>query len=83
VYAAGHDHAQQVITSGGARYLLVTGGGYYGHTSPVAWRDSTRFAASASGYMRLDVQRDGRVRLGVRAVDRMAAAREVFSLWLE
>ncbi|MGH9260346.1 MAG: hypothetical protein ACRD08_10700, partial [Acidimicrobiales bacterium] len=83
VYAAGHDHAQQVITSGGARYLLVTGGGYYGHTSPVAWRDSTRFAASASGYMRLDVQRDGRVRLGVRAVDRMAAPREVFSLWLE
>lgn len=82
VYAGGHDHAQQVIGGTSAGYLLVTGGGYYGHTSPVAWRNGTRFAASKSGYMRLDVQRDGRVRLGVRAVDRAAVGREVFSLWL-
>ena len=83
VYAAGHDHAQQVIAGSQARYVLVSGAGYFGHTSPVAWRDSTRFAASRSGYMRLDVQRDGRVRLAVRAVDRAVTSTEVFSLWLD
>ncbi|MEO7987240.1 MAG: metallophosphoesterase, partial [Gemmatimonadales bacterium] len=54
VYASGHDHGLQVLTGTTARYLLVSGAGIYKHEGPVAWRDSTRFAASVGGYMRLD-----------------------------
>lgn len=82
VYASGHDHSLQVIAGTSARYLLVSGAGTFGHRSPVTWRDSTRFAASASGYIRLDVVRDGPVRLAVRIVDASGRATETFSMWL-
>lgn len=83
VYAAGHDHNLQVLAGTSARYLVVSGAGVFGHRSWVSWRDSTRFAAQESGYMRLEILSDGRARLAVTVVDRTGRAEEAFSLWLD
>jgi hypothetical protein len=83
IYAAGHEHNLQVLRGIGAEWHLVSGAGSYGHVGPVAWRDSTTFAVAASGYMRLDVLRDGRARLGVMTVGADSIAVERFSLWLK
>jgi len=82
IYAAGHEHALQVITGTSARYVLVSGAGFFGHTEPVVVLDGMRFARSASGFMRVDVLRDGRARLGVLTVNREGVATEAYSLWL-
>src|SRR5581483_4655385 len=82
-WASGHDHELQVLDGRSARYLLVSGAGIYGHESEVFRLRETRFAASAPGFMRLDVLHDGRVRLGVIAVDRAGRPAERFSMWLE
>ncbi|HYT62755.1 MAG TPA: metallophosphoesterase [Gemmatimonadales bacterium] len=82
IYAAGHEHALQVITGTSARYVLVSGAGIFGHTEPVAMREGMRYARSASGFMRVDVLRDGRARLGVMVVNRAGIAAEAYSLWL-
>jgi hypothetical protein len=83
VYASGHEHALQVFQPARAPYVLVSGAGILGHEGRVTWRDDTRFASSAAGFMRLDVLQDRRVRLGVWTVDRGGAAVEAFSMWLE
>ncbi len=82
IYAAGHDHALQVIGGTSARYELVSGAGIFGHLDRVAALDSTRFARSASGFMRVEFLRDGRARLGVIIVDRAGKGAEAFGLWL-
>jgi hypothetical protein len=83
VYAAGHDHDMQVLKGQNAHTVLVTGTGIYGHVSPVDYRPNTRWAAAASGFMRLDILRDGKVRLGVITVNVLAETDEVFSMYLE
>ncbi len=83
IYAAGHEHVLEILDGEAARFLLVSGAGYYGHTSPVGWRDETRFAASKSGFMRVDVLTSNRVRLGVWIADETGRAEEAFSMWLE
>ncbi len=83
VYAAGHDHTLQVIGGTSARYELVSGAGIFGHHDRVTALDSTRFASSASGFMRIEFLRDHRARLGVTVVDRRGGAVEAFALWLE
>ena len=83
VYASGHEHGLQVIAGSSARYLLVSGGGTFGHVSPIAALDSTRFARSASGFMRLDILRDRRARLAVIVVDAAGIGTEAYSLWLQ
>ena len=83
IYAAGHDHAQQVIRGTSARYELVSGGGIFGHLGRVATLDSTRFARSASGFMQVEFLRDRRARLAVTIVDRSGGAAEAYALWLE
>jgi hypothetical protein len=83
VYAAGHEHALQVLRGTSAGYLLVSGAGTYGHVSHVVWLNSTRYTASRSGYMRLDVLRDGRVRLAVIVVDARGRGTEAFTTWLK
>lgn len=83
IYAAGHDHGLQVIGGTSARFLLVSGGGIFGHLDPVTTLDSTRFARSASGFMRVEFLRDHRARLAVTVVDRSGGAVEAFALWLE
>jgi hypothetical protein len=82
IYAAGHDHTLQVIAGTSTRYVLVSGTGTFGHIDRVTTLDSTRFARSASGFMRVEFLRDGRARLGVLIVDRAGSAAEEFGLWL-
>ncbi len=83
IYASGHDHALQVIAGTSARYLLVSGAGTFGHLDRVTTLDSTRFARSASGFMRVEFLRDGRARLSVTVVDGAGQGREEFALWLK
>ena len=83
VYAAGHDHALQVIGGTTARYLLVSGSGTYERLSRVSWLDSTRYASRNNGFMRLDVLRDKRTRLAVNVVDEAGHSTEVYGLWLQ
>jgi hypothetical protein len=68
IYAAGHEHSLQVFRGRTAQTLLVTGTGVAGHVSHVHTLPNTRFAVARGGFMRLDVLRDGRVRLGVIVV---------------
>jgi hypothetical protein len=82
-YAAGHEHTLQVLDGKGARHLLVSGAGIFGHTSPVARLAATRYASEAAGFMRLDEHANGRVRLTVLEVDRRGRARAAFEQWLD
>lgn len=83
VYAAGHEHNLQVFRRDPARYLVVSGAGIYGHTTPVRAITGVRYARRASGYVRLAFLRDGRVRLAVVVVDAEGKPTEDFSTWLE
>ena len=81
-WVAGHEHTLQVLEGGAAEYLLVSGTGYYGHSSPVGWLDRTRYASSRAGFLRVDALADGRIRLGVVEVAADGTAREGFSMYL-
>ncbi len=83
VYASGHDHDLQVLAGSNARHLLVSGTGYYGHVSAVQYGSDTKYAAAESGFMRLDIFHDGRVRLGVVTVNAEGRGTEAFSSYLE
>jgi hypothetical protein len=83
VYAAGHEHNLQVFKQKGAEYLLVSGTGFYGHTSRVKADENTLYAARASGFMRLDLSPTGEVRLAVVVADAAGNARETYSKMLE
>ena len=92
VIASGHDHDLQVIRGGqpditNAGYQLVSGAGILGHAAVVRDIEGSLFKREAAGFMRLDVTRDGRVRLSVTTVvpegERPEGeSAEVFSLWL-
>lgn len=84
IHAGGHDHDLQVHEGDGVvlHWALVSGSGIYGHTSGVSWIPTTRFAAEAAGYMRVDVTRQGRARLSVVIVDEEGVPREAFGTWL-
>ncbi len=83
VYAAGHEHTQQVIADGPARYQFVSGAGIFSHEGPVTSVRGTRLASSQSGFMRLDFYRDRRVRFHAFAVDQAGDARVLCSSWLD
>jgi hypothetical protein len=83
VYASGHEHILEVLEWDSAQFLLVSGGGIYGHGDPVTARDQTRFVAQASGFMRVDLMTDGRVRLGVIVVDETGETTEEYSRYLK
>jgi hypothetical protein len=92
VIASGHDHDLEVIRGGtpritNAAYQLVSGAGILGHASVVRDIEGSLFHREAAGFMRLDVSRDGRVRLSVTTVvpegERpKGESAEVYSLWL-
>jgi hypothetical protein len=82
LYASGHDHNLQVFRGPVAAYSIVSGSGTSGHESPVGWTPSTLYAVSAPGFMRVDVDRSGRVRLTVTAIDRGKRAHEAATIWL-
>jgi hypothetical protein len=83
VYASGHEHTLQVIRDVGARYQVVSGTGNYGHSSRVTYLENTLFASPRAGYVRLDFQRDGRVRLGAIIIAADGDRREAYSAYLE
>jgi hypothetical protein len=70
IYAAGHEHNLQVLRLGPEQYQVVSGSGYYGHTSMTGHLADTYHAAAKSGFVRLDVLRSGEIRLGVVVVER-------------
>ncbi len=81
-YAAGHEHNLQVLQDSTFGHVLVSGAGYFDHTSRTVYLDQSRYAEAASGYMRVDVLTDGRLRLGVMTVLEEGGIREAFSMWL-
>lgn len=84
VYASGHEHTIQILEAAGARYQVVSGSGYFGHSSPVTRGDGTLYHTSGrSGYVRVDVQRNGRVRLGVVVVGRDGRRSEPWSMFVQ
>jgi hypothetical protein len=82
VYAAGHEHNLQVMDGTSAKYLIVSGAGSQGMLNPVFRLPETRFARQATGFMRLDIMRDRRVRLSVLTVDNLGRAVEAYAMWL-
>jgi hypothetical protein len=80
VYAAGHEHNLQVLKGKNAKFLLVSGAGAFGHVTQTAWTDATLYASAVSGFMRLDVEQGGRVRLAVLTVGADGRATEGHSL---
>jgi len=83
IYAAGHDHNLQVIAGKDAKYLLVSGAGYYGHVSRTVWTKETLFAREASGYMTLEIEAAGPPRLGVTTVDAAGKTNEAWAAALQ
>lgn len=79
LYAAGHEHTLQLIDRGRPPLLAVSGAGIYGHESHVEGIPGTRVALADAGFMRVDLLRDGRLRVGVLTVDRSGAPREVYA----
>jgi calcineurin-like phosphoesterase family protein len=82
VYAAGHEHNLQVLRGKSAEYLVVSGAGFFGHTTRTSRTEGMLFGREASGFVRLDIGRDGRVRLAVVSVDARGRTDEVFSKML-
>jgi hypothetical protein len=83
VYAAGHEHNLQVFRRDPAHYLVVSGAGFYGHTTPTRAITGVRYIREASGYQRIHFLADGRARLSVVVVDAEGNASEDFSEWLD
>jgi hypothetical protein len=81
-YVAGHEHSLQVLEGASAEWLLVSGGGYFDHTTHIGWIKETRYAEARSGFMRVDALASGRVRLGVVTVNEDGSSQESFSQWL-
>lgn len=83
--ASGHEHQLGLFrgTSVGSRYVAVSGSGNVDHQdAPRAVQDAL-FTSGLPGVMRLDVGRDGRVRLAVLTLADAERLAEVFSIWLE
>lgn len=78
IYAAGHEHTLQVLDRGHPPLLLVSGAGIADHESYVERLPETRLALASPGFMRADVLRDGRLRLGVITAEK-GEAREVWA----
>lgn len=84
LYAAGHDHNLQILRGAhNARNLVVSGAGIYDHTKAVRAIPQARYVARESGFMRLSVLRDGRVRLAALEVNAAGEAEETAAFWLQ
>ena len=79
IYAAGHEHGLQLLDRGRPPLLAVSGAGIYGHEEHLMRIPETRLALAKGGFMRADLLRDGRLRLGVVMATREGEPREVYA----
>jgi hypothetical protein len=82
VFAAGHEHALQVIQGRNLPMHVVSGAGSTDHGNWVDWLDSTRYATSKSGWIRLDLLFDGRVRAAAITMDEDNKPSETWADWV-
>ena len=83
IYAAGHDHSLEVMRRGPGRFYLVSGSGSEDHQSAVGRGPTTAFASRRPGFIRIDVMRDGRVRLGVTTLAPDGRSQESYQAWIK
>jgi hypothetical protein len=81
LYAAGHDHNLQVFKGPSAKYTIVSGSGIIDHQEATRYKSNSLYAARKPGFMRFDVDRNGRVRLSVHVINK-AGPEEQFAIWL-
>ena len=81
LYAAGHDHSLQIFRGPVAKFTVVSGTGMMHHIDPPGWGRSTIYASGKPGFMRLDVNRQGRVRLSVTVIEHDGPKEET-AIWL-
>ncbi len=82
-WVSGHEHSLQVIAGGTPQFVLVSGAGIHGHTSPVRQVEGTRFAAAEAGFMRIVFARETAPRLSVLVVDKKGNSTERFGMDLK
>ncbi|MBI4547225.1 MAG: metallophosphoesterase [Ignavibacteriae bacterium] len=83
VYAAGHEHTLEVLESDDEYLILVSGYGTSKHDPSLTHADHTLFAHRHTGFMRIDILIDQRVRLGViEPRSEGEKSEEVFSMWI-
>jgi hypothetical protein len=83
LYIAGHEHTLQVLQGLRLFPVLVSGNGIEAHDDPLTSAPTMLFGDIDPGFMRVDVARDGRVRLAViQPADESGTPRESFSMWL-
>ncbi len=82
-WVSGHEHSLQVIAGNTPQFVLVSGAGIHGHTSPVRRIEGTRFAAAEAGFMRIVFAREAAPRLSVLVVDNKGNATERFGMDLK
>jgi hypothetical protein len=80
LFASGHEHNLQVLKGKAPKLLLISGAGAFGHVTQTAYTQDTVFASASSGYMRLDIEKSGRVRLAVITVDAEGHAKESLAM---
>jgi hypothetical protein len=85
LYAAGHDHALQVMKGApSAQYLVVSGAGSQGKTEcAVYMRESYYVSQHRVGFMRVDILKDKGVLLSVFDYSGAGVPGRAFSRWLE
>ena len=85
LYAAGHDHNLQVLRGGpSVPYHVVSGAGSASKVScAVRLRESYFTSQHRSGFMRLDVMKNGGALLRVYHYDRSGKGGVAYSHWLE
>lgn len=83
MHAAGHDHNLQVLAdTPAAHWILVSGAGSIERTDPVGTGDDTLAASPFAGFFRVDLLRDGRVRLELVEIDPDGHVERPWSAWI-
>ncbi len=82
LYACGHEHALQVLRRPGLPWLVASGAGYLGREQSITTGWDTVFASPAAGYFRVDLFRDGGVRLEAVEIREGEPERREFATWL-
>jgi len=80
--AAGHDHSLQVLQMK-SYFMLVSGGGLASRIRSLTTGDNTIFAYDNSGYMKIDLLKNGKMKLDVIVpLNDGKESEDIFSIWL-